>query len=96
MIQPAARVGDFHVCPLCSGSVPHIGGQLLDGNSSILVGGRPAATVGSLCVCQGATDTVTQGSATVLLGGRPAARTGDGTAHGGVITGGEFSVLVGG
>lgn len=96
MSRPAARSGDFHVCPQSSGSTDHKGGPVLDGGNSILIGGMPAAMVGSRCACNGATDTVVRGSATVFLQGRPAARMGDATAHGGVITEGDFSVLVGG
>jgi len=95
MAQPAARSGDFHVCPQNSGSTDHKGGPVLDGSSTILIGGMPAAAVGSRCACHGATDTVTQGSSSVLFEGRPAARMGDATAHGGVINEGEYSVLIG-
>jgi len=96
MGKPAARIGDFHVCPKHSGSSDRKGGPVLDGISTILIGGRPAAAVGARCACRGATDTVTRGSAVVLLGGRPAARVADATAHEGFISEGEFSVLVGG
>jgi len=39
---------------------------------------------------------IVKGSATVLIGGMPAARLGDQTAHGGVITVGFPTVLIGG
>lgn len=96
MGNPAARVGDFHVCPKSSGSSKHKGGPVLDGSKTILIGNQPAASVGVHCACNGATDTVMRGSTTVLVGGRPAARIGDATAHAGVISEGEGSVLIGG
>jgi len=96
MGKPAARMGDFHVCPKSSGSGDHKGGPVLDGSKTILIGSRPAASVGAHCACNGATDTVMRGSTTVLVGGRPAARIGDATAHGGVISEGKRTVLIGG
>jgi uncharacterized Zn-binding protein involved in type VI secretion len=93
---PAARLGDPHVCPMTTGPVPHVGGPLLVGAPTVLIGGLPAANVGTTCVCCGPTDVVARGSATVLIGGLPAARMLDQTAHGGVIVMGAPNVLVGG
>jgi hypothetical protein len=28
-MPPAARVGDMHVCPMVTGTVPHVGGPAL-------------------------------------------------------------------
>lgn len=93
----AARVGDFHVCPLVNGVVPHVGGPVLPaGAPTVLIGGMPAARVGDMCVCTGPPDTVAKGSATVLIGGMPAARQGDQTAHGGTIVIGFPTVMIGG
>ena len=58
--------------------------------------GRPAARVGDMCICVGPPDTIVQGSMTVLIGNMPAARIGDMTSHGGVITTGMPTVLIGG
>ncbi len=49
-----------------------------------------------MAVCVGPPDTIAKGSATVLIGGMPAARMGDMTGHGGVITVGFPTVLIGG
>ncbi|MEO8516521.1 MAG: PAAR domain-containing protein, partial [Flavobacterium sp.] len=50
----AARSTDMHTCPMSDGSKPHVGGPLLPGgNSSVLIGGLPAAIVGDNCVCAG-------------------------------------------
>ena len=92
----AARLGDMHTCPLSNGPVPHVGGPITGpGSGNVLVGGLPAAIIGDTLICNGAMDTIIQGSATVFINGKPAARIGDKTAHGGVITGGLPSVLIG-
>lgn len=96
MAQPAARITDQHVCPMVTGTVPHVGGPILPpGQPTVLIGGMPAAVVGDTCVCTGPPDSVLMGSNTVLIGGKPAARMGDTTAHGGTIVGGEPTVLIG-
>jgi uncharacterized Zn-binding protein involved in type VI secretion len=56
----------------------------------------PAARQGDKAVCTGPPDTIASGSSSVLIGGKPAARMGDSTFHGGVITAGEATVLIGG
>jgi uncharacterized Zn-binding protein involved in type VI secretion len=95
MPQPAARVGDMHVCPLINGLVPHVGGPILPpGAITVLIGGMPAARVGDMAVCVGPPDVVALGSFTVLISGQPAARMGDITAHGGVIVLGYPTVLI--
>jgi uncharacterized Zn-binding protein involved in type VI secretion len=48
-----------------------------------------------MATCTGPPDTIAAGSATVLIGGMPAARMGDVTAHGGVVTLGAPTVLIG-
>ena len=93
----AARVTDMHVCPLVTGTVPHVGGPVLPaGCPTVIVGGLPAARVGDICLCTGPPDSIIKGSATVLIGGMPAARVGDSTAHGGMIIIGCPTVLIGG
>ncbi len=96
MGQPAARINDMHVCPLVTGTVPHVGGPVLPpGEPTVLIGGMPAARVGDMASCTGPPDTILSGSATVLIGGMPAARMGDPTAHGGSIVAGCMNVLIG-
>ena len=92
----AARFSDMHICPLSTGTQPHVGGPILPGsNSTVLIGGLPAAVMGDICVCTGPPDSIVQGSASVLIGGKPAARVGDSTAHGGKIVLGCPTVLIG-
>lgn len=96
-MPPAARFGDFHVCPLVSGLVPHVGGPLVGpGVPTVLIGGLPAAVAGDMAVCAGGPDSLAMGSATVLIGGKPAVRMGDSTAHGGSVVAGCPTVLIGG
>ncbi|RIH65346.1 type VI secretion protein [Mariniphaga sediminis] len=97
MGKPAARISDMHVCPMVTGTVPHVGGPILPpGDPTVLIGGLPAARVGDMATCTGPPDSIVMGSATVLIGGMPAARMGDVTAHGGTIMAGAPTVLIGG
>ncbi len=98
MTMPAAaRIGDFHVCPASSGTVPHVGGAILPpGEPTVLIGGVPAARMGDMATCVGPPDSIVAGSSTVLIGGKPAARMGDSTAHGGSILVGCPTVIIGG
>ena len=96
-MPPAARVSDPHACPMVTVLVPHVGGPILPpGVPTVMIGGMPAATVGSMAVCVGPPDSIIMGSATVMIGGAPAARMGDSTAHGGTITFGCPTVMIGG
>lgn len=96
----AARVTDFHQCPMVTPAIPpipHVGGPILPpGAPTVLIGKMPAAVVGSMCVCVGPPDSIVKGSSTVMIGGMPAARMGDSTAHGGTIMLGEPTVMIGG
>jgi len=93
----AARVSDMHVCPMISGTVPHVGGPILPpGCPTVMIGGLPAARLGDICTCTGPPDTIIKGSGTVMIGGSPAARMGDSTSHGGLITIGCLTVIIGG
>lgn len=99
-MQPAARVGDMHTCPMQTPGlppIPHVGGPVLPpGCPTVLIGGIPAARVGDMAVCVGPPDLIVTGSSTVLIGGKPAARMGDSTAHGGTIVSGCPTVVIGG
>ena len=96
MGTPAARLTDMHTCPMVTGVVPHVGGPISGpGCATVLIGGLPAARATDIAVCTGPTDLLTPGSATVLIGSMPAARQGDLTGHGGTITLGCPTVLIG-
>jgi uncharacterized Zn-binding protein involved in type VI secretion len=93
----AARVGDMHTCPMLNpNGSPHTGGPVNPpGCPTVLIENQPAARVGDLLTCAGPPDSIIKGSNTVLIGGQPAARQGDSTAHGGIITLGSFTVIIG-
>ena len=97
--QPAARVGDMHVCPMVTPGtppVPHVGGPVLPpGGVNVMIGGLPAARMGDMAVCVGPPDTIVKGSFPVPIARNPAARMGDQTAHGGSIVLGCPTVLIG-
>ncbi len=97
-MPPAARIGDFHTCPLQTPGtppVPHVGGPVIGpGVATVLIGGMPAAVVGDSLTCVGPPDSIVAGSSSVLIGGMPAARQGDSTAHGGSIAVGFTTVLI--
>lgn len=99
MGKPAARLTDFHMCPMVTPGVPpipHVGGPITGpGCPTVLIGGMPAAVMGDMCVCTGPPDTIVLGSVGVMIGGKPAARMGDSCAHGGMITVGCPTVLIG-
>lgn len=97
MGQPAARVLDFHACPMVVAGVPHVGGPIAPPQqATVNINGVPAARKGDPAVCQGPPDTIAKGSGTVNICGKPAARMGDTTAHGGFITLGSPNVNIGG
>jgi len=94
---PAARISDMHVCPMVTGTVPHVGGPILPpGAMTVLIGNIPAARATDMAVCTGPPDTIVKGSMTVLIGNLPAARMTDNCAHGGMIVAGYPMVLIGG
>ncbi len=96
MAGPAATIGSMHVCPMVTGYVPHVGGAVVGpGAPTVLINGKPAAVMGDTCTCVGPPDTIVQGEATVLINGKPAATVGCMTAHGGSITVGEPTVIIG-
>ncbi len=99
-MPPAARLTDFHECPMEEPAIvpiPHVGGPIVGpGAPTVLIGGLPAAKVGDMLICVGPPDVIVKGSATVSIEGAPAARMGDATAHGGTIMLGCPTVSIGG
>ena len=86
----------MHTCPKVEpGPVPHVGGPVIVGETSVLIGYMPAAREGDKLVCCGPPDAVKKGEPTVLIGNKPAARIGDSTSHGGVIVAGCPTVTIG-
>jgi uncharacterized Zn-binding protein involved in type VI secretion len=68
--MPAWRAGaDTHVCPLVTGVVPHVGGVVALGSTTVLINNMPAARQGDLIVEVGPPNTIAMGEPTVLIGG---------------------------
>ena len=87
----------MHVCPMVTGTVPHVGGPVIGpGAPTVLIGGMPASIMGDNCVCVGPPDSIAKGSATVMITNKPAVRMGDSTGHGGSIVLGLPTVMIGG
>lgn len=99
-MPPAARLTDFHECPMVTPGlppIPHVGGPITcPGAPTVLIGKLPAAKVGDMAVCVGPPDSIVKGSSSVMINSMPAARIGDSTAHGGAIALGDFTVMIGG
>lgn len=90
--QPAARMGDAHVCPLCDGPKPHGGGPLAGGAATVLVNGLPVARQADLATCASpAPDAVAVGCPTVLVGD---GASGGGGGHGGAAVRGARAGLL--
>jgi len=64
--QPAAMVGDNHVCSMPPLAGPHPPSPIAMGSATVLIGGRPAARVGDIAGC-GAP--IIMGAPLVLIGG---------------------------
>ena len=93
--KPIATVGSMHVCPMCTGTVPHVGGPVIGpGASNVLINGKPAALLGDMCTCVGSPDVAVMGNSFVKINGIPVVCQGDMTAHGGVIVMGESNVTI--
>ncbi|MBL0358422.1 MAG: PAAR domain-containing protein [Chitinophagaceae bacterium] len=99
-MPPAARITDFHECPMQTPGlppIPHVGGPISGPCSvNVLINDLPAAKMGDMLVCVGPPDSIVKGSATVMINNVPAARMGDTTAHGGQILLGALNVIIGG
>lgn len=91
----AARMGDPHLCPMVDGVKPHVGGPIVMGCPTVMIGGQPAARVGDAVTCAGPPDMISMGSRTVTIGFMMAARFMDPTAHGGMISMGCPNVIIG-
>ena len=96
---PAARMGDYHLCPMVTPGtppIPHVGGPIVGPCvPTVLIGKKPAAVVSDMCVCVGPPDSIVKGSLGVMIGKKAAARVSDLTAHGGQIVVGQPNVLIG-
>jgi uncharacterized Zn-binding protein involved in type VI secretion len=68
--QPAWRaLSDTHVCPLVTGTVPHVGGVIAKGSATVFINKLPAARMGDAIVEAGPPNTIVAGCPTVMIGG---------------------------
>lgn len=68
--KPAWRAGaDFHVCPLVTALVPHVGGVVALGSATVLINNMPAARQGDQIIEVGPPNAIALGEPTVLIGG---------------------------
>ncbi len=67
--MPAWRAtADFHACPLVSGTVPHAGGVVTMGSTSVIINNLPAARQGDMIVESGPPNSIVMGCPTVMIG----------------------------
>ena len=63
-MPPAARISDMHSCP----TRPHVGGPILAGEKTVIIGGQSAARIGDRMVHGGV---IVAGCQTVIIGSTP-------------------------
>jgi uncharacterized Zn-binding protein involved in type VI secretion len=68
---PAWRAGiDVHICPLLSGTVPHTGGVVLKGSTTVFINGAPAVRASdAVTEAAGPPNQISGGCPTVSIGG---------------------------
>jgi len=67
--MPAWRAtADFHTCPLVTGVVPHVGGVVAMGSTTVLIENMPAARQGDMIVEAGPPNSIALGEMTVMIG----------------------------
>ncbi len=68
--MPAWRASmDFHACPLVTGLVPHVGGVVAVGSTTVFINNVPAARQGDIVTEGGPPNTIAVGCPTVIIGG---------------------------
>ncbi len=68
--RPAWRAtADAHMCPLLTGTVPHVGGVVAKGSLTVFINNLPAARQGDKIIETGPPNTIAAGCLTVQIGG---------------------------
>ncbi len=62
-------LSDFHTCPLVSGVVPHVGGVVTKGSTTVLINNLPAARQGDIITEAAPPNNIAVGCPTVMIGG---------------------------
>ena len=66
---PAWRASsDTHACPLVTGTVPHVGGVVALGSTSVLINSLPAVRMGDMITETAPPNSIAKGEPTVLIG----------------------------
>jgi len=60
---------DFHACPQSTSRVPHVGGFVLVGSTTVFINNVPAARQGDRIIEIGPPNTIISGKSNVLIGG---------------------------
>jgi uncharacterized Zn-binding protein involved in type VI secretion len=60
---------DQHVCPLVTGTVPHQGGMVAVGSTTVLINNQMAARQGDQVIEKGPPNPIATGCPTVIIGG---------------------------
>lgn len=67
--MPAWRaLSDFHACPLLTVLVPHVGGVVSMGSTTVLINNLPAARAGDIIAEGGPPNSIVMGAPTVQIG----------------------------
>lgn len=67
--MPAWRAtSDMHTCPLVSGTVPHVGGMVTMGSTTVFINNLPAVRQGDMITESGPPNTIVMGCPTVMMG----------------------------
>jgi uncharacterized Zn-binding protein involved in type VI secretion len=69
--QPAwLATVDIHTCPLVNGTVPHVGGVVVKGSTSVLINNMPAVRMNdSVVETGGGPNQISSGAKMVVIGG---------------------------
>ena len=65
-MPPAARISAMHTCPMSTGPVPHVGGPIVVGCPTVMIGFMPATR---LCDQTAHGGVIVLGYPTVIIGG---------------------------
>jgi uncharacterized Zn-binding protein involved in type VI secretion len=94
--MPAAKMTDMHVCPMCNGPVPHVGGPHIGPvPPTVFVSKMPAACMGDMHICTGPPATILPPACPTVLFGPAGACGGGPSGGGGGGGGGGASALSG-
>ncbi len=67
--MPAWRAAaDFHACPLVTVLVPHVGGVIAMGSTTVMINSLPAARQGDMIVETAPPNSIAMGCPTVMIG----------------------------